>query len=210
MESDGFNVIILGYGSFAEESMWLTQRYAEEAGYGNPLFQHAVRSPIQESQLATKDLRYGQEFSLVWGIVEPEVRKSLYIELLSQGINPSQFLMLADKTADFADNSSIGRGSQLFPRAYVGPGCIIFDHVSICSGAIIGPGCSIGDYSFIGSGVNIGHGSNIRSGVKVGLGATITSGTTIGEMSFIAPGALVKSDVPARSNVSSDGLISAI
>ena len=91
----------------------------------------------------------------------------------------------------------------------------IGDFVKIESNCYIPTHVKIGSYVFFGPGVTIANdkyplkmrdqyvpeGPVIEDGVTLGAGAVLVPGIRIGEDSFVAAGALVTKDVPARSFV---------
>ena len=104
----------------------------------------------------------------------------------------------------------------LHPAAWLSPHCTIADGVYVSAHSSIGPGAEIGEHVFVGAKVHIGHdtvvgpysrllsGCNVAGhvqvgyGVTVGMGATIIEELEIGPEAFIAAGAVVIKDLPAR------------
>jgi len=105
------------------------------------------------------------------------------------------------------------------PAAYVSPMSSLANGVFIGAGTIVGPGAEFREHVYVAQKVSVGHdavvepyarlqhGCNIGGHVRVGYGATVGSGATvlqeleIGPEAFIAAGAVVIEDVPARALV---------
>lgn len=105
------------------------------------------------------------------------------------------------------------------PAAYVSPMSSLADGVFIDAGTLVGAGAELREHVWVGQKVTVGHdavvepyarlqhGCNISGHVRVGYGATVGSGATvlpeleIGPEAYIAAGAVVIEDVPARALV---------
>ena len=111
--------------------------------------------------------------------------------------------------ARIGDGSVVGRGSQVDNDVVVGSGC------RIQTGCYVTAHSVVEDDVFIGPGVftyndntmarhDPGHaivGPTIRRAARVGGAARILPGIEIGEEAFVATGAVVTRDVPARTVV---------
>jgi acetyltransferase-like isoleucine patch superfamily enzyme len=129
--------------------------------------------------------------------------------------------------AQIADHAIIGDQSQIRERARVGEStvvgrasCVDFDanvgaRVLIQTGVYVTGGSLVEDDVFLGPGVTTtnddamgrhAHGAPLegpifRRACRVGGGVVLTPGVEIGEEAFVAAGALVTKDVPARAVV---------
>ncbi len=115
--------------------------------------------------------------------------------------------------AQIRDGAVIGNGSTVGSYVSVDPGVVIGERVSIQTRCYITGGTRIEDDVFVGPGVTLTndntmnrHGSEfvfegplLRRGCRVGGGSTICPGIEIGEEAFVAAGAVVSADVPART-----------
>lgn len=117
--------------------------------------------------------------------------------------------------AQIRDEAEIGAGSTVGSYVSVDPGVVIGERVSIQTRCYITGGTRVEDDVFVGPGVTLTndntmnrHGDEfefegplLRRACRVGGGSTICPGVEIGEEAFVAAGAVVTSDVPARSVV---------
>jgi sugar O-acyltransferase (sialic acid O-acetyltransferase NeuD family) len=105
------------------------------------------------------------------------------------------------------------------PTAYVTPGASLASGVYVGAGSFIGAGCRLDEHVWVGSKVHVGHdtivdsyarlwpscnmGGNVHVGygTTVGMGANIIEELEIGPEAYIAAGAVVIEDVPARALV---------
>jgi len=103
------------------------------------------------------------------------------------------------------ENVVLGTKSVLDGRVTVG------SDVSIQTGVYVPPDTEIGDRVFLGPNAVMTNdpyplrsdadldGPEIRAGASVGANATLLPGVTVGEDAFVAAGAVVTADVPART-----------
>jgi UDP-2-acetamido-3-amino-2,3-dideoxy-glucuronate N-acetyltransferase len=117
--------------------------------------------------------------------------------------------------AQIRDGVQIGAGSTVGSYVSVDPGVAIGERVSIQTRCYITGGTRIEDDVFVGPGVTLTndntmdrHGPDfefegplLRRACRVGGGSTICPGVEVGEEAFVAAGAVVNSDVPARAVV---------
>ena len=105
------------------------------------------------------------------------------------------------------------------PTAYVSPMAEVGEGTVICSQANIASFSKIGAFGLLNRCASIGHdtvagddvdispnsavGSNvcIREGVRIGINATVIESLELGEFCYVAAGAAVIRDVPARALV---------
>jgi len=117
--------------------------------------------------------------------------------------------------AQIRDGAEIGAGSTVGSYVSVDPGVVIGERVSVQTRCYITGGTRIEDDVFVGPGVTLTndntmnrHGDEfefegplLRRACRVGGGATLCPGVEIGEEAFVAAGAVVVADVPARAVV---------
>jgi acetyltransferase-like isoleucine patch superfamily enzyme len=117
--------------------------------------------------------------------------------------------------AQIRDGAQIGAGSTVGSYVSVDPGVVIGERVSIQTRCYITGGTRIEDDVFVGPGVTLTNdntmdrhepefefeGPLLRRACRVGGGSTVCPGVEIGEEAFVAAGAVVVADVPARSVV---------
>ncbi|HEX5593999.1 MAG TPA: DapH/DapD/GlmU-related protein [Solirubrobacterales bacterium] len=128
---------------------------------------------------------------------------------------------------EIGDGARIGDHAQLRDRARIGPGTTIGSYscvdpdvavgarVSVQTRCYITGGTVVEDDVFVGPGVTLTNdntmnrhgpekefeGPVLRRACRVGGGSTICPGVEIGEEAFVAAGAVVAADVPARAVV---------
>ncbi|HET8954165.1 MAG TPA: acyltransferase [Solirubrobacterales bacterium] len=117
--------------------------------------------------------------------------------------------------AQIRDGAVIGAGSTVGSYVCVDPDVVVGERVSIQTRCYITGGTRIEDDVFVGPGVTLTNdnsmnrhgpefefeGPLLRRACRVGGGATICPGVEIGEEAFVAAGAVVTADVPARTVV---------
>jgi UDP-2-acetamido-3-amino-2,3-dideoxy-glucuronate N-acetyltransferase len=128
---------------------------------------------------------------------------------------------------EIGEGARIGDHAQIRERAQVGAGATVGSFVSIDPGVVVGRrasvqtrcylarGTTVEDDAFLGPGVTIANddtmgrhppgeplrGATLRRACRVGAAVTICPGVEIGEEAFVAAGAVVAADVPARAVV---------
>jgi UDP-2-acetamido-3-amino-2,3-dideoxy-glucuronate N-acetyltransferase len=117
--------------------------------------------------------------------------------------------------AQIRESATIGAGSTVGGYVSVDPGVSIGERVSIQTRCYITGGTRIEDDVFVGPGVTLTndntmnrHGSEfefegplLRRACRIGGGSTLCPGIEVGEEAFVAAGAVVVHDVPARTVV---------
>ncbi len=117
--------------------------------------------------------------------------------------------------AQVRDGAEIGAGSTVGSYVSIDPEVRVGERVSIQTRCYITGGTVIEDDVFVGPGVTLTNdntmnrhgpdfefeGSLLRRACRVGGGSTICPGVEVGEEAFVAAGALVAVNVPARAVV---------
>ncbi len=117
--------------------------------------------------------------------------------------------------AQVREGAVIGAGSTVGSYVSVDPGVVIGERVSIQTRCYITGGTIVEDDVFVGPGVTLTNdntmnrhgpefefeGPILRRACRVGGGSTLCPGIEIGEEAFVAAGAVVTADVPARTLV---------
>ena len=99
----------------------------------------------------------------------------------------------------------VGRGSVVGRGSTVSRGARIGDRVRVQTNVWLAAGTQVEDDAFVGPGVIAAgeepRGPTLRRACRVGGGAVIVGGGEVGEEAFVAAGAVVEADVPARAVV---------
>lgn len=117
--------------------------------------------------------------------------------------------------AQIRDGARIGAGTTIGSFSSVDPEVRIGDRVSVQTRCYITGGSVIEDDVFVGPGVTLTNdntmnrhapgfefeGPTLRRACRVGGGSVLCPGVEIGEEAFVAAGAVVTADVPARAVV---------
>ncbi|HET9197311.1 MAG TPA: DapH/DapD/GlmU-related protein [Solirubrobacterales bacterium] len=115
--------------------------------------------------------------------------------------------------AQVREGAVIGAGSTVGSYVSVDPGVTIGERVSIQTRCYITGGTRIEDDVFVGPGVTLTNdntmnrhgpefefeGPLLRRACRIGGGSTLCPGIEVGEEAFVAAGAVVTADVPART-----------
>jgi len=98
-------------------------------------------------------------------------------------------------------SARLGSGIAIMATAVVNARADIGDGVIINTGASIDHDCTIGSYSHMAPGCRLGGAVICGEGVLLGIGASVVPGITIGDEAIVGAGAVVVSNVPARTTV---------
>jgi len=113
--------------------------------------------------------------------------------------------------------ASVGAGCNLCDHTYVEGGAVLGNNVTLKNGVQIWYGVTLEDDVFVGPNATFTNDLRpraaikkdewelvptlVRHGATIGANATIVCGITVGEEAFVAAGAVVTKDVPARAFV---------
>lgn len=117
--------------------------------------------------------------------------------------------------AQIRHGATVGAGSLVGAGCSVDPGVRIGERVSIQTGCYLARGSLLEDHVFVGPGTTTTNddtmgrhdpeeelrGVTLRRACRVGGGAVLCPGIEVGEEAFVAAGAVVAADVPARAVV---------
>ncbi|MDJ0792284.1 MAG: acyltransferase [Acidimicrobiia bacterium] len=118
------------------------------------------------------------------------------------------------------ERASIGDGTIIGTHVYIGEDVTIGRNCKVQSGCLLFKGTHIEDGVFVGPGVIVTNDrfpravnedftlkgeedwtlteTTIRRGASIGAGSILVAGVEVGESAFVAAGAVVTTDVPAR------------
>jgi UDP-2-acetamido-3-amino-2,3-dideoxy-glucuronate N-acetyltransferase len=117
--------------------------------------------------------------------------------------------------AQIRERAQVGDGTTIGSFVSVDPGVQVGERVSVQTRCYLARGSRLEDDVFLGPGVTIANdntmgrhaagarleGATLRRACRVGAGVVICPGAEIGEEAFVAAGAVVAADVPARAVV---------
>jgi acetyltransferase-like isoleucine patch superfamily enzyme len=117
--------------------------------------------------------------------------------------------------AQIRERAEIGAGATIGSFTSVDPEVRVGDRASVQTRCYLARGTTVEDDAFLGPGVTVANddtmgrhppgeplrGALFRRACRVGAGVTICPGVEIGEEAFVAAGAVVAADVPARAVV---------
>jgi sugar O-acyltransferase (sialic acid O-acetyltransferase NeuD family) len=106
---------------------------------------------------------------------------------------------IAYELESIGDDTTLGVGTIIMPRANIMPGSRLGKHCLINTGAIVEHDCVLEDGVHLCPGVILGGGVKIGAWTQIGLGAIIRDHITIGDHCVIGMGSVVLHDIPARS-----------
>jgi sugar O-acyltransferase (sialic acid O-acetyltransferase NeuD family) len=129
--------------------------------------------------------------------------------------HPARSALVEELTQEFQLELTalVHPAAYVSPFAHIGPGCFVG------AGAIIAPGVVLDPHAFINRAVSIGHDTHIGAFARlqagchigghvvigpdctIGLGAKVIEELEIGAGAFVAAGAVVINDVPAKARV---------
>ena len=102
-------------------------------------------------------------------------------------------------SASVSPSAEIGQGSLIMQNVVVNANARVGSDTILNVACCVAHDCSVGDFVHLAPGVQMGGGSSVGEGVFCGTNSTILPGTAIGEWSTCGAGAVVTSDIPARS-----------
>jgi sugar O-acyltransferase (sialic acid O-acetyltransferase NeuD family) len=196
------DVVILGAGGFARETLWVFLEANEEKTKWNVLGFVDDNPKLQGVQLCGFPVLGGfdwlernseKNFEVICGAGNPHVRKALAGRASALGLN---FCTAIHPTA------RMSRWVEVGPGTIITAGNILTTQISLGAHTLLNLDCTIGHDTSIGAYCNINPGCHISGSVKLGegvdfgTGAVILQGKHVGEWSIIGAGAVVTEDVP--------------
>lgn len=199
--SEGFKLVILGAGPFAQEVADLVSD-----GDGSEVvgFVEGIDRQRCERPLLGLPVHWVDDVGMLRGTcralcaVGSVARKGLIERAGGLGLAFARFV---HATAHVSSSATLGKGAIVSPGAIVASRTTVGRHVIVNRGSLIGHHGQIGDYCTLAPGANIGGRTRVGECTFVGMGATIIDGLSIGAHSVIAAGAVVVRDVPPGTRV---------
>jgi sugar O-acyltransferase (sialic acid O-acetyltransferase NeuD family) len=198
------DLVILGAGGFAREVWWLSEEVNRERPEWN------VVGFIDEAPGAAGTLlcdrpvlgdfgwfegRSDPPF-VVCGVGSNETRRRFVGLARTLGL---RFGTLVHPTVQRSRFVEVGEGSVLCAGVILTTQIRIGAHVNLNLGCTVGHDAVIEDFCNLSPGVHISGAVHLESGVDIGTGAVVLPGARVGRDSVLGAGAVVRSDVPARS-----------
>ncbi len=166
------------------------------AEYNQWLVESGQEEPVPVISLADFHPEPGEHYFLGF---RGRQQQALLNQLESQfGIRPTP---LIDASAQVSPTARIGRGVIIGAGCIVASQAVVGEHTLLNRGASIGHDCSIAPFVNIGPGVRMASSVRVEAGAVLGIGATVIEQLTIGEDAYVAAGAVVIRDVPAKTLV---------
>jgi acetyltransferase-like isoleucine patch superfamily enzyme len=134
--------------------------------------------------------------------------------VLVAGVSIGPGSVVADQ-AHVRERASVGAGSVIGRGSAVDNDVTVGDHVRVQTGCYLTAYSTVEDDVFVAPGVTLTNddtmgrhepgyqmrGATLRRACRVGAGAVLVPGVEVGEEAFVAAGAVVTRDVPARAVV---------
>lgn len=136
--------------------------------------------------------------SVIVSIGDNRTRQDIFTALSQSG---EKFVIARHPRAIIASGVSVGPGSMICAGVIVNPGSVIGINVILNTSCTVDHHNQVGDHVHIAPGVHLGGEVSIDEGALVGIGATVMPQRRVGAWSVVGAGALVATDVPARSVV---------
>jgi sugar O-acyltransferase (sialic acid O-acetyltransferase NeuD family) len=137
---------------------------------------------------------HGAQFLVAIG--DNAVRAAVQSRLEGLGGRPAT---VVSPSAVVSRRARVGAGSIVMPGAVINSRAVIGRGVVVNTGATIDHDCTIEDWCHVGPGCNLAGTVHLGSGAFLGVGVAVIPNVTIGAWSTVGAGAVVITDVPARS-----------
>ena len=201
------DLIILGAGGFARETVWLVERINEKKptnkwnllgfldddqelwGKSPDKGQVKVLGPV-DSCVDYKDALY------VCAVGGARTRRKIIDRVKSLGV--INFAILLDPDAILSGRVKVGEGSIICAHTIITVDVTIGEHVILNLDCTIGHDAVLHDFVTLYPSVNISGNTTLSECVEMGTGSQIIQGKSIGEEAIIGAGSVVVKDIPAK------------
>jgi sugar O-acyltransferase (sialic acid O-acetyltransferase NeuD family) len=198
------DLVILGGGGFAREVWWLSEEVNRERPEWNVLGFIDEDSGTAGALLCDRqvlgDFGWFEDRSnppyVVCGVGSNRTRRRFVNRSRALGL---RFATLVHPTVQRSRFVEVGEGSVLCAGVILTTQIRIGDHVNLNLDCTVGHDAVIEDFCNLSPGVHISGAVHLEPGVDIGTGAVILPGVRVGRDSVLGAGAVVRSDVPARS-----------
>jgi sugar O-acyltransferase (sialic acid O-acetyltransferase NeuD family) len=205
------DVVILGAGGMARETLWVFREDNEEKTKWNVLGFVDDNPKLQGATLCDVPVlggfdwlerNAGKNFELISGVGNPRIRKAFAERAAALGL---RFCSVIHPSA------RMSRWVEIGPGTIVAAGINLTTQIKLGPHTLLNLDCTVGHDTVIGAYCNINPGCHISGtvkfgeGVYFGTGAVIIQGKSIGEWSTIGAGAVVTQDIPAHVTAAGPG-----
>ncbi len=135
----------------------------------------------------------GNEFSLIIGIGNNTIRRSLFKYYCEEGFD---FINAIHPSSVVSEHAFLGTGIVAMACSTVNCDAQIGDNVIINTAAKIDHECRVGNHSHISPGVSIAGNVKIGEECHIGIGASIIENIVVGDRSVVGAGSVVIRNVP--------------
>ena len=197
------DVVILGAGGFARETLWVFLEDNQEKlkwnvlGFvdDNPKLEgaHLCDFPVLGG-FSWLEENSGKKFQVICGAGSPHARKALVGRASLLGLS---FCTVVHPSARMSRWVDLGAGSIITAGNILTTQIVLGAHTLLNLDCTIGHDVSIGAYCNINPGCHISGNVKFGDGVDFGTGAVIIQGKNVGAWSIIGAGAVVTEDIPS-------------
>jgi len=137
--------------------------------------------------------------SVLIAIGDGVARQKVYESLSIYNFQFPYFIHPSALIEALPEEETIGRGSHILAKSFIGAGSKIGNFVIINTGATVDHDCEIGNFSHIAPGVNLCGGVIVGTNTLVGVGSCARPRVRIGSNCTIGAGSVIVSDIPDNS-----------
>lgn len=196
------NLVIIGAGDFARETVWIAERMNLQYPQWNILgYVDDGKAPGMRIDgypvLGSLDWLSGQAAPLygVCAVGTASLRRQMWTAAESRSdILPAT---LVDSAAVVGKNCEIGGGSIVCAGVILAIGVKLGNHCIVNLGCVLGHDAALGDFCTLHPRVDLSGNVRVGSCSDIGAGALVRDEIEIGESSIVGMGSLVTKDIPA-------------
>lgn len=196
------DLIIIGAGDFARETIWVAERMNHQFPQWNILGyvdDGKEAGTLVDGYPILGDLGWlwGQD-GPVWAVCAigtSSTRQKVWKRLEDcPAIHPA---ILADPTAVIGKDAVIGKGCIICAGVILDIGVKLGNYCSINKGCVLGHDASVGDCCTLHPRVNLSGNVQVESCTDMGVGTLVREQVKIGSSTIVGMGSLVTKDIPS-------------